>query len=487
MQRGRSRLRERIQQRLRGDAPPADSDAGSQAADHGLPFDYRVRVLVEIQEDPDELALAESQLTARGWPVREPKPGEYAPGEVTPSYVPRIVEVRLIGARDGVAQHALHQVMDLSYDRELALHVRDAALIQHRPDPHITWKLHPKRVPTPRERLKEWLGIESGGTEEDPQPERVIRIPEDAPEADALAAAASHSPAWPPFDPLKHEVRPARINDPSPVAMAHGFVAATPVAIAYLAIRSVRAPSDEPWWVSVGTACLFALGGLLTGHLVAGVLFVYRQSTALRTILPWALPVVVPTVFAAVPQVGQSVYAGYLSAFELSGEVSTGAWPDGLMAGLWVSLAFLFGLLAGVGASGWVYRTTARSGTTFGTAVLIGMYAGALAGWMLASAVTDRAADSGDRALAAAQEYRTPGAYYGLKADFTCVRPKEKDAPVYGGTLPAGRPLLTFGPKGDRVSLWDPKTKRALSMRLEDASFVPAKSEHGKAVCPRTK
>ncbi|MCX4665142.1 hypothetical protein OG453_00385 [Streptomyces sp. NBC_01381] len=479
-------MRERIQQRLRGDAPPADSDAGSQAADNGLPFDYRVRVLVEIQEDPDELALAESQLTARGWPVREPKPGEYAPGEVTPSYVPRIVEVRLIGARDGAAQHALHQVMDLSYARELALHVRDAALIQHRPDPHITWKLHPKRVPTPRERLKEWLGIESGGTEEDPQPERVIRIPEDAPEADALAAAASHSPAWPPFDPLKHEVRPARINSAPPIALAHCLSAAAAVAIAYLAIRYLPIGGDS-WWADMGVGLVLGIGGALSSRLVAGIVFIYRQSTALRAVLPWALPVVVPTAFAAIPQVGQSMYAGYLSAFDLSGEVSTGAWPDGLMAGAWVSAAFLYGLLAGIGASGWVYRTTARSGTAFGTAVLIGMYVGALTGWLLAAAVTDRAADSGENARAAVTEYKTPGAYYGLKANFTCVRPKEKDAPVYGGTLPADRPLLTFGPKGDRVSLWDPKTKRALSMRLEDASFVPAKSEHGKAVCPRTK
>ncbi|MEV0112064.1 hypothetical protein AB0H77_02230 [Streptomyces sp. NPDC050844] len=482
-------MRERIQQRLRGDAPPADSDAGSQAADNGLPFDYRVRVLVEIQGDPDELALAESQLTARGWPVREPKEGEYARDEVTASYVPRIVEVRLLGAKEGVAQHALHEVMDLAHARELALHVRDAALIQHPPDPHSTWKVHLKRTLTRPERIRRRLGIHTSSTGDDPQPERVIRIPEDAPEAEALAAAKSHSPTWPPFNDREHEVRPARINSAPPVALAHGLSAAATVFIAYLTIRSVRFPADESesWWYTLGVSSLLAIGGGLTGWLVAGNTFIYRQSTALRTILPWALPVLAPAAYAAVPQVGQLVYTNYLSAFDLSGEVSAGAWPDGLMAGVWVSVAFLFGLLTGVGAGGWVYRATARSGTAFGTAVLLGMYAGTLAGWMLASAVTDRAADSGDRAVAAAQEYRTPGAYYGLKADFTCVRPKEKDAPVYGGTLPADRPLLTFGPKGDRVSLWDPKTKRALSMRLEDASFLPAKSEHGKAVCPRTK
>ncbi|MFE0135860.1 hypothetical protein ACFWY6_30460 [Streptomyces sp. NPDC059037] len=484
MQRGRSRLRERIQQRLRGDAPPADSDAGSQAADNGLPFDYRVRVLVEIQEDPDELALAESQLTARGWPVREPKPGEYAPGEVTPSYVPRIVEVRLIGAREGAAQHALHQVMDLSHARELALHVRDAALIQHRPDPHITWKIHSKRVPTPRERLRALLGLHTDEPEGTPGPERVIRIPEDAPEADALAAAASHSPAWPPFDPLEHEVRPARINETSPMAFVHCGMAAAAVILTDQAIRSVRTSSDASWWLDARVLCIVGL----TFHLGVGVKWIYLQSPSLRTILPWALPVVLPAAFAAVPQVGQSVYSGYLSAFGLSGEVSAGVWPDGLIAGLWVSLAFLYGLIAGLGASGWVFRTTARSGSALSITVVLGVYLGSAAGvLLLANAVTDRAADSGDRAVAAAKEYRTPGAYYGLKADFTCVRPKEKDAPVYGGTLPADRPLLTFGPKGDRVSLWDPKTKRALSMRLEDASFVPAKSEHGKAVCPRTK
>ncbi|MEV0319977.1 hypothetical protein ACIBKX_13115 [Streptomyces sp. NPDC050658] len=484
MQRGRSRLRERIQQRLRGAEPVADSGGGGQDAGNGLPFDYRVRVLVEIQEDPDELALAESQLTARGWPVREPKPGEYAPDEVTPSYVPRIVEVRLIGAREGAAQHALHQVMDLSYARELALHVRDAALIQHRPDPHITWRVHSRRVPTPRERLRGLLGLRTAESTEDPQPERVIRIPEDAPEADALAAAASHSPAWPPFDPRQHEVRPARINQASPMALAHCVMAGAAVLIASHAILSMRKPFDSYWWLDGRVLCVIAL----TVHLGIGVKWLYFQSPSLRTILPWVLPVVLPAAFAAVPQVGQSVYAGYLSAFGLSGEVSAGAWPDGLIAGLWVSLAFLYGLLAGLGASGWVFRTTARSGSALSITVVLGVYLGCAAGlFVLAGAVVERAGDSGDRALAAAKEYKTPGAYYGLKADFICVHPKDKDTPVYGGTLPQDRPLLTFGPKGDRVTLWDPKTKRALSLRLEDASFVPAKSEHKKAVCPRTR
>ncbi|QEU92495.1 hypothetical protein [Streptomyces kanamyceticus] len=487
MQRVRPRLRERLAQRLSGTAPAPPQDAGGgPAATNGQPFDYRVRVLVEIHRDPDELALAEEVLAGRGWPVRAPKPGEYAPDEVTEGYVPRIVEVRLLGARDGAAQQALHMVMDLSKAMELALHVRDAALIQHRPDPHITWEIHPRRVPGPRERFRRFWA-DDGTDDAAPRPLRVIRIPEQAPESDALAAAASHSPAWPPFDAAEHAVRPARINRLSPAWWGQAFLALVTVAAALLAIRHLHLP-DEP--APVGYSVLFSVGisamGLLTSVFGAGAWFALRQSSALRHVLPWALPVALPAAFAAVPQVGQLLHTSYLSAFDLSGEVEGGGWSDALRAGLLLTGAALYGLLIGLGAGGWVYRTTARSGTPFGLTLFIGVYAGLAAGLVLANTVMERAGDSGDDARATAAAYRTPGSYYGLEPEFVCVLPKGKEPPIYGGRLPTGRPLLTFGPKGDRVSLWDPKAERALGMRLEDATFVPAKTEHGKAICPRT-
>ncbi|MGW2230852.1 hypothetical protein [Streptomyces formicae] len=487
MQRVRPRLRERLAQRLNGTAPaPPQDTGGGVAATNGRPYDYRVRVLVEIHRDPDELALAEEVLTGRGWPVRAPKPGEYAPDEVTDGYVPRIVEVRLLGAREGAAQQALHMVMDLARATELALHVRDAALIQHRPDPHITWEVHPKRVPGPRERIRRFWA-DDDTDDETPQPLRVIRIPEQAPESDALAAAASHSPAWPPFDAAEHGVRPARINRASPAWWGQAFLAVFTVGAAMLAIRFLHFPDEH---ASVLESALLSVGisvmGLLTAVFGAGAWFALRQSSALRHVLPWALPVALPAVFAAVPQVGQLLHTSYLSAFDLSGEVDGGGWGDALRAGLFLTVAALYGLLIGLGAGGWVYRTTARSGTLLGITLFIGVYAGLAAGLFLATTVLERAGDSGDDARAAAAAYRAPGPYYGLEAEFVCVLPKDKEAPVYGGRLPTGRPLLTFGPKGDRVSLWDPKAERALGMRLEDATFVPAKSEHGKAICPRT-
>jgi hypothetical protein len=83
--------------------------------------------------------------------------------------------------------------------------------------------------------------------------------------------------------------------------------------------------------------------------------------------------------------------------------------------------------------------------------------------------------------VAAAQGWQ-PAAFHGLHPAVVCVHPltrvphPERGLPgaAYGGAVPLTHPLLTFGPDGDRIWLWDPATRRALDMDLAAATITPA-------------
>ena len=80
------------------------------------------------------------------------------------------------------------------------------------------------------------------------------------------------------------------------------------------------------------------------------------------------------------------------------------------------------------------------------------------------------------RAQATAASGRHPAPYYGMQGRLVCVQPMEKEIAVFNGPLNTTRPLLTFGPSGDRVWLWDPRRDASLSVRLEDVVVTEAKS-----------
>lgn len=72
------------------------------------------------------------------------------------------------------------------------------------------------------------------------------------------------------------------------------------------------------------------------------------------------------------------------------------------------------------------------------------------------------------RAQAATASGRAPAPYYGVQGILVCVKPLNKETAVFNGPLVTTRRLLTFGPSGDRIWLWDPQRGKPLSVRLED-------------------
>ncbi|MEU9880773.1 hypothetical protein [Streptomyces phaeochromogenes] len=54
------------------------------------------------------------------------------------------------------------------------------------------------------------------------------------------------------------------------------------------------------------------------------------------------------------------------------------------------------------------------------------------------------------------------------------MKPLARQISVFNGPLDGERPLLTFGPSGDRVWLWDPRRTESLSVRLEDVIVTEA-------------
>ncbi len=83
-------------------------------------------------------------------------------------------------------------------------------------------------------------------------------------------------------------------------------------------------------------------------------------------------------------------------------------------------------------------------------------------------------ADAASEAAATASAGRQPGGYFDLQGVLECVRPVTSTIPVYNGPLPTGRPVLSFGTDGDSLWLWDPVTRRAIEVPLDDVTATPA-------------
>ncbi|MFE0249508.1 hypothetical protein [Streptomyces sp. NPDC059010] len=506
-----------------------------------------MRVLVEIRDDPDEIRLAEEQFEGLGWPVREPRSGEGPAAGQTPSYVARVVEVRLLGARRGAAAQAAWELERLAGQSGLDVIVREAALMR-RPETHSRgWEVVPVRRPL-RDRVRVALrdrrasreGRDGRGGRDRRQsrasrenrPERFLSVPQapppsppSPPGAGAPAPARNTGPqstapsngsqpttpgtaprpTTPPTGPHpatpdihslstaldpqplregEYRLRPVAPRPYRPPFLLLGIGGAAGAGLGAVIDRFGAAPEKPglPLTVCLAVAltAAYSVGGWGLRHAVL-------YSAAVRLALPWTIPLAVPVLLAGVPRIGGIVQSKYLSHFGLPDDDVTTDWWDLLGAGIFPALCALAGFLLITGTAGFIHRAYARSGTRFTDTMRVGIAFGCLAALLLSVVAVGRAdarAAADQRALVTG---RTPDDFHGLESHFVCIRPTSKTPPVYGPLPPVTRPVVTFGPQGDRISLWDPKTERALSMRLEDASFVPARFEHGRAGCPQAR
>ncbi|MFJ6480051.1 hypothetical protein ACIQK6_07935 [Streptomyces sp. NPDC091682] len=182
----------------------------------------------------------------------------------------------------------------------------------------------------------------------------------------------------------------------------------------------------------------------------------------------WVVPALVPALALSLPWFGGLLHTTYLrcgfgipsEAIQVSVYWSYAASlkPVGIAAGL---------ALVVVSFAGWMRhyhqwvnaRGVVRVGVPLMSLFVVGitLVAGLLGAQVAAS-----------RAQTAAASGRDPAPYYGVEGTLVCVKPLNKEIAVFNGPLATTRPLLTFGPSGDRIWLWDPQRGKSLSARLED-------------------
>ncbi|MGI5250297.1 hypothetical protein [Actinacidiphila glaucinigra] len=149
-------------QRRRSREPGAEGP-GTAGTLPAVPFNQRVRLLVEAVDQADELALAQGLMEARGWAVRRAG-REDAPATADGDRVALVVEVRLSGSRRRAEKAACGAVERLARTHQLALWVRDAALVMRPDDPRTEYRVirRPGAGTGRRDRLARWWAARGG-------------------------------------------------------------------------------------------------------------------------------------------------------------------------------------------------------------------------------------------------------------------------------------------------------------------------------------
>jgi hypothetical protein len=415
----------------------------------GLPFDRRVRVLVEIVDDVDEIALANELFQANNWPVRPATDAERT--GCLANHEALVVEVRLVGDRDGAVGNALVHVDGLAQAASLSMWARDAVLIEHLPEQNTEWRVGP--------------AADSGE-----RVERVLRIPgPDRGEGAVLAVLRERVFGTVRFDPAAHHtVRRAAVTDESRKKRANTtWIVSILAGLAGYAVLSER--------ISLGTHPLLGISCVLLGAwMFSGITAALRGSSTSRH-LSWCLPLIVPALAPLATWTGSLVHDRYVEYFGFPPDSVHVAATDRLWAGAVPVVGVVFYMLLAVATAGSLRRKH-RLKFTESSALLsyasMGVWIGLVImvfPLLVGLSTTGEALD----ARRAVQTGEQPAAYYGLKPRLICVVPLDSrvQPTAYNGPIPLDRPLLTFGPDGERIWLWDATDGEIRSMRLEDARF----------------
>ncbi|NYI06788.1 hypothetical protein [Allostreptomyces psammosilenae] len=530
--------------------PGATPDAGGGEGLGGTdvlplePFDRRVRLLVEVVDQADEIALAHRLLESRGWPVRRVVEADQA--TVGERRAGLLVEVRLRGARRGARAAAVRQVERMAAQAKIGLWVRDSALVEPERELRTTYFVRTRVPPSgPFTRWFTRLWFAAVGSDL----ERALSLPRPADEAAASAELQARVLAGPAFDPDAHTVR-VQIG-PSRFAPAGGgpdqwrawVLRAGSVALAGMAVPLVLGALIQNlpgwWWVPAAlplppyawvvgrwltddaprhwayrllvgafvTLAFTTVGYLLfadppddlPGRLVLAVLLILgavgvwlacRHSWFSRN-ASWVVPVLATPLPFVLPWFGGLLHTVYLEdgfGIPVDTVPVTGFWRSAAALEP-VAVATVFPLLF-VGAAGWLRYfhqwTVLRELVSVMVPLLCLVYV--LTALLLG---LEDARAAADRAARAARAGEVPASYFGLRGDLVCVTPMAPTIPVFNGPLPTDRPVLTFGSAADRLWLWDPARagegpgsgRPAVSVRLEDVTVTrPANGSGG--ACP---
>ncbi|MFC7303089.1 hypothetical protein ACFQVC_02500 [Streptomyces monticola] len=498
-----------------GQAPPAD-------AARPVPTNRRVRLVVEVLDDPDEVARATEALAAQpGWTVR---PAEERDG-VTPQTrcTVLVVDVAARGAKRTAVGSVREKAARLAEQRKIAMWVRRAWLHLPVRAPDVTVVHVHRTTPAGAGPLRSWLWrqwIAVGGA--DTHHTLLLPGPPDPdPEVDKRRARAElvgrDVIGAEPFDPATHDVRLSVGPRPAVHTSQRRLITHLLLTVAFVVAMAgcgmVLAAGASPWRFAVllPAAALvwpvgrwttsneprpwvfrLSVGLVLTGSIVfLGFLWHSRRpgglSAQLVALLPallvvftvlgvwhavahswfsrnvhWLLPVLVAPLPFVLPWAGSFLHSVYL-------EDGLGIPANSVhIAFYWHYAAALEPLATAAGlalvfvaCTGWARYFDWQMG------------AGGLIPWSaplliavfavtLGSSTLDEVADAAERAARDTRSGQRPGSYYGLQGELVCVRPLEKGKalPVHGGPAPVGHPVLTFKPEGDTVWVWDPDPAR---------------------------
>ncbi|QES12152.1 hypothetical protein DEJ45_06900 [Streptomyces venezuelae] len=256
-----------------------------------------------------------------------------------------------------------------------------------------------------------------------------------------------------------HESRPWSV----PLAVGSLFVGA-------LMVIGMQVPDIVASTPSVETVVWAAVTVVLIPPVSYGLRYAFVHSWFSRN-ANWAVPALVPALGLTLPWFGSLMHTVYLRrAFGFPSEAVPVSVYWTYAASLVPVGAAAVGAVVVLALAGWArhfhlirVRGMERVGLALMTLFVVGMtlVTGLAVAQIDASKARVTAASSGN-----------PAPYYGIQGTFVCVKPLSKDIAVFNGPLVSTRPLLTFGPSGDRIWLWDPRRGKPLSVRLEDVTVT---------------
>ncbi len=521
--------------------PSDDSPRGSDpaAGPPAPPRRRRIRLLVDVVDQSDEVAYVTGLFEERGWVVRPPSDEEAAPAVA--GRVPLVVEVRLHGARFGALRTAVVEVERLVRQAELGAWVRDAALVEHARPVVTTYSVH--RVQPARRRLLTWLGLADE--------QRAVTVPAGPDsEQEAHAQLTARTLGGRAFDPSRHGLRVPGYSDADPPMDEEpherrarlGWVTAGAVGIVLAFVsglyivwadgswkllpavlsaagalplaRAAKETRDRgravQWAAGVAgtsaTAAIGALAGydleprvfwavllltLVAGFTGTGVVHALRRTFVTRH-AAWLVPLSVPVLWSMVAWLGGEMHDEYLDRFDIRADsVPTPTLGRYLAAAEPVALA-LGSVLFLVAVTGWLRHFHAGRDAGFrlyGIVVttLLAVLFTLTAIYLGADRATRAAGRTAERTAARGAQ---PPSYFGLKGHLMCLRPVQPDRPlaVENGPVVTDHPVLSFGSTGDWIWLWNPAhgdgdDAESFAVRREDVRLIPAENPETKR-CP---
>jgi hypothetical protein len=501
------------------------------------PYNRRVRLVVEVRDDPDEMELTTSLFTARGWGVRPVRDGDSVTAD--DGYAALLVEIPVHGSRWTARSAAAELLTSLAAQRKVDLWVRETKLVPSRPDEaqtvyHVHRKVPDDAGPVRRWFAEHWTAV--GGRDVRHTLHLRGEHSDDTREQ-ALAELEGRNIGGPPFDREVHDIRrgigPGSGAGPDEPRRNAGTAAAVcaivlvcalsgslvggltsgwrfaallfPAVICWPVGAWMTSNAPRPWLVRLGCGVFFAgamtfagwlwgnsadteLSRLLTvlgsvlgfGVTALGLWYALSASWFSRNV-QWFLPVLVAPLPFAMPWVGSFLHALYLEdMFGIpANTVHVGFYWRYAVAFRPLAVAVLF-VLALIALAGWSRHFNVQAPVSGYFRLLLGL-AGIIAVLTVAQLALGDVEQAARRTMDAAAAGRRPPDYFGLRAELVCVEPLDKEIPVVNGPVPTTRPVVSFQPSGDTLWLWDPDPARgadtvrhALRVRTEDVALVRA-------------